>query len=155
MWTAICSALRASGGVDSATSIRPGSDRCWSNVLRIWKLLMLGASQACWTFMLNSTMFRKNCSRFWSWLSPPCTEKARYGAPSLSARLGVSVERGRWPGRTTLNGQSASSSTNACMRWLRPMPVLPAMTAGTQPPLGVTDTTHPSSSAACTEVVPA
>src|SRR6185295_5424057 len=36
-----------------------------------------------------------------------------------------------------------------------PMPVLPAITAGTQPPLGVTDTTQPSLSAASTLVVPA
>jgi hypothetical protein len=35
------------------------------------------------------------------------------------------------------------------------MPVSPAMTAGSQPPLGVTDTAHPSASAASTEVVPA
>ena len=40
------------------------------------------------------------------------------------------------------------------MRWLMPMPVLPAITAGTQPPQGVTDTTQPSSSAASIEVVP-
>ena len=47
------------------------------------------------------------------------------------------------------------SSTKLCMRWLMPMPVRPAMTAGIQPPLGVTDTTQPSSSAASIEVVPA
>ena len=41
------------------------------------------------------------------------------------------------------------------MRWERPTPVAPATTAGTQPPLGVTDTTHPSASAASIEVVPA
>src|SRR5262245_52709267 len=41
------------------------------------------------------------------------------------------------------------------MRWLRPTPVLPAITAGTHPPLGVTDTTQPLSSAASIEVVPA
>src|SRR6266545_3476398 len=41
------------------------------------------------------------------------------------------------------------------MRWLMPMPVFPAMTAGTQPPEGVTETTQPSASAASTEVVPA
>ena len=41
------------------------------------------------------------------------------------------------------------------MRWLMPMPVLPAMTAGSQPPDGVTETTQPSASAASTEVVPA
>ena len=35
-----------------------------------------------------------------------------------------------------------------------PMPVLPAITAGIQPPLGVTDTTQPSASAASTLVVP-
>lgn len=41
------------------------------------------------------------------------------------------------------------------MRWLRPTPVLPAIQAGTHPPLGVMLTTQPSSSAASTEVVPA
>ena len=35
------------------------------------------------------------------------------------------------------------------------MPVSPAMNAGTQPPLGVIDTTQPSASAAWIEVVPA
>ena len=42
----------------------------------------------------------------------------------------------------------------ACMRWLRPMPVRPAMTAGIQAPLGVIETTQPSASAAITDVVP-
>ena len=37
----------------------------------------------------------------------------------------------------------------------RPMPVLPAMTAGIQAPLGVTETIQPSLSAAWIEVVPA
>src|SRR5690606_19925086 len=36
-----------------------------------------------------------------------------------------------------------------------PMPVLPAMQAGTQPPLGVTETTQPSLSAVSMDVVPA
>src|SRR3972149_11021391 len=36
-----------------------------------------------------------------------------------------------------------------------PMPVDPAMAAGIHPPLGVTDTTHPSASAAWMDVVPA
>ena len=116
---------------------------------------MFGASAASCTFMPNSTTFRKNCRRFWSWLSPPCTAKARNGLPSFSARLGVSVTRGRLPGATTLYGFSASSSTKLCMRWLIPMPVRPAMTAGIQPPLGVTETTQPSSSAAWMDVVPA
>jgi hypothetical protein len=34
------------------------------------------------------------------------------------------------------------------------MPVCPAITAGTQPPLGVTETAQPSASAASTLVVP-
>src|SRR5512135_3765320 len=100
-------------------------------------------------------MLRKNCSRFWSCVSPPWTANARKGLPSLSARLGVSVERGRLPGVTTLNGDIASSRTNDCIRWLMPTPVVPAMVAGIQPPLGVTDTTQPSSSAASIDVVPA
>ena len=36
-----------------------------------------GASVASCTVMPNSTTLRKNCKRFWSWLSPPCTAKAR------------------------------------------------------------------------------
>ena len=74
---------------------------------------------------------------------------------SRSAMLGLNVARGRWPGLMTLNGLIASSITNACMRCDMPKPVLPAMNAGTQPPLGVIDTTQPCSSAAWTEVVPA
>jgi len=67
----------------------------------------------------------------------------------------VSVERGRLPGASTLNGLMASSRTKACIRWLMPMPVVPAIAAGIQPPLGVIDTTHPSASAAWMDVVPA
>jgi hypothetical protein len=44
--------------------------------------------------------------------------------------------------------------TKLCALWLSPIPVRPAITAGIQPPLGVTDTTHPFSSAASIEVVP-
>jgi hypothetical protein len=77
------------------------------------------------------------------------------GAPSFSASVGVSVMRGRLPGATTLNGLSAGSVTKASMRWLSPTPVPPATTAGCHPPLGVTLTTHPSASAASTDVVPA
>ena len=87
-------------------------------------------------------------------MSPPCTAKARYGAPSFIASVGVRVTRGRFPGSITLNGPSAGSVTKLCIRWLRPTPVCPAMTAGTQPPLGVTETTQPSASAASIEVVP-
>src|SRR4030042_6394580 len=75
-------------------------------------------------------------------------DQERKGLPSFRAKLGDSVERGRCPGRTTLNGFLAGSSTNACILWLMPIPVLPAMQAGFQPPLGVTETTHPFSSAA-------
>ena len=117
--------------------------------------MKFAASVACCTVIPNSTTFRKNCRRFWSCESPPCTANARYGLPSLSARLGVSVERGRLPGVTTLKGDMASSSTKACIRWLMPTPVVPAIVAGIQPPLGVTDTTQPSSSAASIDVVPA
>src|SRR5262249_58551031 len=85
---------------------------------------------------------------------PPCTENTRYGLPSFSASVGVSVARGRLPGCSTLNGFSFGSSTKLCMRWLRPTPVRPAITAGVQPPLGVTDTAHPLASTASTLVVP-
>src|SRR5687767_9745850 len=105
--------------------------------------------------MLNSTRLRKNCSRSWSWPSPPCTENASHGLPSRNASVGVRVTRGRLPGATTLNGFSASSTTKLCMRCERPTPVLPAITAGTHPPEGVIDTTQPSLSAVLTEVVPA
>ena len=70
------------------------------------------------------------------------------GAPCFSASVGVSVTRGRLPGSNTAHGPSAESRTNACMRCERPTPVWPAITAGTQPPDGVTEITQPSSSAA-------
>ena len=100
-------------------------------------------------------MLRKNCSRFWSWESPPWTANDRNGAPSLTASVGVSVTRGRLPGAITLNGPSAASVTKLWARCDSPMPVRPAITAGIHPPLGVTDTTQPASSAAWIEVVPA
>src|SRR5262245_17895472 len=53
----------------------------------------------------------------------------------------------------TLYGPSSARVTNICARWLSPTPVRPATTAGIQPPLGVTDTTHPASSADTIEVV--
>ncbi len=116
---------------------------------------MLGASTACCTVIPNSTTLRKNCNRFWSWVSPPCTANDRNGLPSFSASVGVSVTRGRLPGSITLKGPSCASVTKLCIRWLSPTPVRPAMTAGTHPPLGVMDTTHPSASAASMLVVPA
>src|SRR6266704_2365467 len=115
---------------------------------------MLAASTACCTSIPNSTTFKKNCSRFWSCVSPPCTANARNGLPSFIARLGVNVTRGRLPGTITLKGLSALSTTNCCARWLTPMPVWPAITAGIQPPDGVTETTQPDVSAASIDVVP-
>ena len=70
------------------------------------------------------------------------------GRPSFSAILGVRVARGRLPGSTTLYGLMRLSSTKLCMRWLRPTPLRPAIKAGIQPPLGVTEITQPSASAA-------
>ena len=67
----------------------------------------------------------------------------------------MSVTRGRLPGSITLYGPSSGRVTKLCARWLSPTPVWPAITAGIQPPLGVTDTTQPSSSAASMDVVPA
>ena len=67
---------------------------------------------------------------------------------SMLAKVGVKVTRGCLPGATTLYGFSDGSRTKLCMRWLIPMPVLPAMQAGSQPPLGVMDTSQPSASAA-------
>src|SRR5882757_69445 len=115
---------------------------------------MLAASVASCGVMPNSTTLRKNCSRFWSWVSPPCTENTRKGLPSFSASEGVRVARGRLPGCSTLNGFSLGSNTKLCMRWLNPTPVWPAITAGVQPPLGVTDTAQPFSSVVSTLVVP-
>ena len=57
--------------------IDPGRDGCWANEPFICELLMLAASAACCTFMFHSTMLRKNCTRFWSWPSPPCTANDR------------------------------------------------------------------------------
>src|SRR5690606_36622624 len=94
------------------------------------------------------------CKRFWSCVSPPCTANDKKGFPSLRAKAGVSVTRGLLPGAITLNGLIRESSTKLCRRWLMPMPVFPAIHAGTHPPLGVMDTTHPSASAASTLVVP-
>ena len=74
--------------------------------------------------------------------------------PSFIASVGVSVTRGRLPGSSTLKGLSARIHHEVCMRWLMPIPVFPAMQAGTQPPDGVTETTQPSSSAASIDVVP-
>src|SRR5687768_5499499 len=68
--------------------------------------------------------------------------------------VGVSVTLGRLPGAITLNGLRVESNTKLCIRWLMPMPEFPAMHAGTQPPLGVMETTQPSLSAASTVVVP-
>src|SRR5215207_9917832 len=69
--------------------------------------------------------------------------------------VGVRVTRGCLPGAMTLYGPSSARVTKLCARWLSPTPVRPAITAGTQPPLGVIDTTHPASSAASIDVVPA
>jgi len=82
--------------------------------------------------------------------STPTIQKftAAAGTTFFSASDGVSVTRGRLPGATTLNGFSASSSTKLCIRWLIPMPLLPAMHAGNHPPLGVTEIAQPFSSAA-------
>ncbi len=74
--------------------------------------------------------------------------------PSRRARPGVRVARGLFPGSMTLKGFLDSSRTKLWARWLRPTPVVPAMTQGTQAPLGVTETTQPSLSAAWMEVVP-
>ena len=51
-------------------------------------------------------------------------------------------------------GSPPRRARRLCRRWLRPMPVRPAMTAGFQAPLGVIETTQPSASAAITDVVP-
>ena len=67
----------------------------------------------------------------------------------------MSVTRGRLPGSITLKGHLPRRVTKLCARWLSPIPVRPAITAGIHPPLGVTETTQPSSSAASIEVVPA
>ena len=81
--------------------------------------------------------------------------RSSFGAPSLSASVGVSVTRGCLPGAMTLNGPSSGAVTKHCARRLRPIPVRPAITAGTHPPLGVIGTTRPAESAASMEEVPA
>ena len=67
----------------------------------------------------------------------------------------MSVTRGRLPGSITLYGPSSALGHEALRPLASPIPVCPAITAGIQPPLGVTETTQPSSSAAWIEVVPA
>src|SRR5690606_39479074 len=89
-------------------------------------------------------MLRKNCKRFWSCVSPPCTANDKKGFPSLRAKAGVSVTRGLLPGAITLNGLIRESSTKLCRRWLMQMPVFPAIHDGTHPPLGEMDTNHHS-----------
>ena len=96
------SSLRTASGVEAARVRCPGRDSWEPKELRIWWLFTFGASAACWTFMPNSTTFRKNCSRFWSWVSAPWTAKARCGWPSFIESVGVSVTRGRLPGASTL-----------------------------------------------------
>ena len=85
---------------------------------------------------------------------PALDGKRQIGFPSFIASPGVRVALGLFPGAITLNGFSASSRTKLWARWLRPMPVFPATTAGIQAPLGVRETTQPASSAAWIEVVP-
>ena len=64
---------------------------------------------------------------------------------------GIGPQKGRMkyspkrkPSSAKRRGFSAASRTKLCARWLRPMPVRPAITAGIQAPLGVTETTQPS-----------
>ena len=97
-------------------------------------------------FIPNTTWFRKKASVHWSCWSPPGVPKARYGSPPRSARLGVSVVRGRLPGASVLG--SPSVRVNIWARVPRQKP-RPGMTGElcSQPPLGVAETRLPNRSA--------
>ena len=79
-----------------------------------------GASIASCRFMFAWTWRRKNWVIHWSCWSPPGEPHARYGSPSRSAMVGVSVERGRFPGISAAGW--SSSSQNICARVPRGKP---------------------------------
>src|SRR5487761_1158849 len=96
--------------------------------------------------MPNIRWLRKNSSDHWSCWSPPGVPNARYGSPSRSARLGLSVVRGRLPGASVAG--SPGVRVNICARVPRQKPS-PGMTGElcSQPPLGVAATRFPNRSA--------
>ena len=63
---------------------------------------MRDTSIACCTGMPNSAMFRNTCSIACDCTSPPGVPNAMKSLPSLNAREGFGVRRGRLPGATTL-----------------------------------------------------
>src|SRR6185503_10075343 len=99
-----------------------------------------------------STTFRKNCSVHWSCWSPPGVPHAIHGAPSFIAIDGVSVVRGRLPGRSAL--ARLGLRLNICPRVPRQNPS-PGMTGDDwiHPPDGVDDTIFPHRSIASQWVV--
>ena len=101
-----------------------------------------GKSIACCKFMPNKTWFRKKCSVHWSCWSPPGVPNARQGSPSRSARVGVSVVRGRLPGAIVAG--SPGVSVNICPRVPRQNPSEGMIGEDcSQPPLGVALTMLP------------
>src|SRR5258708_17133117 len=65
--------------------------------------------------------------------------------------VGLSVTRGRFPGASWLGWPGVS--TKDCMRLLNGTPVSPAITDGSQAPLGVAENTLPLRSTTLTQVV--
>ena len=61
-----------------------------------------GASIACCTFMLNSTMFSSVCMVRMIWSSPPGLPRMPHGSPSFMTSVLCSVLRGRLPGARAL-----------------------------------------------------
>jgi len=117
--------FRTSGGV-TPHQHPPGLGEVLVRRCAHLEAVMFGPSHACCTFS-DSTHVEEELQQF----TPGCRRPARRTPGRrtvLDRQLGVSVEHGRCR-RTTLNGQSASSRTNACMRCSGPIPVLPAITA--------------------------
>src|SRR5664279_5017753 len=101
--------------------------------------------------MLNTTIFNNTCSIAWSWLSPPGVDITRYGFPSLVTMVGLNVTRGRLPGASSFGCPGVN--TNDCSRDENGMPVSPAITDGSQAPLGVAENMFPFRSITFTQVV--
>ena len=130
-------------GTRPSTTSTPGRAVRGQNEERKCSVCHAGASIASCRFMPEWTWRRKNCVIHWSCWSPPGEPHARYGSPSRSAIVGVSVERGRLPGASEAGWPS--SSQNICARVPSEKP-RSGMTGEecSQPPDGVDETMLPA-----------
>src|ERR1022692_1955595 len=135
LWPMAMSRSMVACGMRRSTFSLPGRNSWKSKDVYKCALSKRGASMASCGDILNSTMLRKTWSNVWSCKSPPGVDIARNGLPSFSTIKGLSVTRGRLPGANWLGWPGVS--TNVCMRSLIAKPVSPAITEGSQPPLGV------------------